>query len=71
VGFASQDDTDWPRDKQVIGISAGASAPERVISDAVDFFRQRDYAVEDFEALEENMRFTPPLELLNMRAPKG
>ncbi len=71
VDDISMIDEAWLSGKQAIGISAGASAPERVISDAVDFFRQRDYAVEDFEALEENMRFTPPLELLNMRAPKG
>ena len=71
VDDISMIDEAWLSGKQAIGISAGASAPERVISDAVDFFRQRDYAVEDFEALEENMRFTPPPELLNMRAPKG
>ena len=71
VDDISMIDEAWLSGKQTIGISAGASAPERVISDAVDFFRQRDYAVEDFEALEENMHFTPPLELLNMRAPKG
>lgn len=71
VDDISMIDEAWLSGKQAIGISAGASAPERVISDAVDFFRQRDYVVEDFEALEENMRFTPPLELLNMRAPKG
>ncbi len=71
VDDISMIDEAWLSGKQAIGISAGASAPERVISDAVDFFRQRDYAVEDFEAMEENMRFTPPPELLNMRAPKG
>ena len=71
VDDISMIDEAWLSGKQTIGISAGASAPERVISDAVDFFRQRDYVVEDFEALEENMRFTPPPELLNMRALKG
>ncbi|MDQ5902330.1 MAG: hypothetical protein QG606_546, partial [Patescibacteria group bacterium] len=50
-----------------IGISAGASAPERVISEAVEFFRERGYMIENFEVLEENMRFTPPLELLRMQ----
>ncbi|MDQ5976588.1 MAG: 4-hydroxy-3-methylbut-2-enyl diphosphate reductase [Patescibacteria group bacterium] len=60
----------WLSGKGTIGISAGASAPERVISEAVEFFRQRGYSIEDFQALEENMRFTPPPELVQLRAPK-
>ncbi|MBP7811238.1 MAG: 4-hydroxy-3-methylbut-2-enyl diphosphate reductase [Candidatus Moranbacteria bacterium] len=60
----------WLFGKGTIGISAGASAPEQVISDAVEFFRQRGYPIGDFQALEENMQFTPPPELVQLRVLK-
>ena len=58
VDDISMIDVSWLSGKRTIGISAGASAPERVISDAVGFFHQHDYLVEGFRGLEENMRFT-------------
>lgn len=67
VDDVSMVDESWFLRSEVIGISAGASAPERVISEAVEFFRGRGYVIENFEVLEENMRFTPPLELLRMQ----
>lgn len=67
VDDISMIDVSWLSGKRTIGISAGASAPERVISDAVGFFHQHDYLVEDFRVLEENMRFTQPLELSQVR----
>jgi 4-hydroxy-3-methylbut-2-enyl diphosphate reductase len=67
VDDVSMVDESWFFQSEVIGISAGASAPERVISEAVEFFRGRGYMIENFEVLEENMRFTPPLELLRMQ----
>lgn len=67
VDDVSMIDEAWLSDKQVIGISAGASAPEHVVLEAVEFFRKREYLIEDLNVLEENMRFTAPLELLQMR----
>lgn len=67
VDDVSMIDESWLLRKETIGISAGASAPEHVIVKALEFFRELGYEIEDFEVLEENMKFTPPLELLQMR----
>jgi 4-hydroxy-3-methylbut-2-en-1-yl diphosphate reductase len=71
VDDISMIDEAWLFEKKTIGISAGASAPENVISEAIAFFRQRDYQIKNFHVLEENMQFTAPLELLKMRTQKS
>lgn len=60
-------DETWLEGKMIVGISAGASAPERVVNEAILFFRDRGYGIEDFLAKEENMRFTEPLELMRIK----
>ncbi len=65
--IASLDEA-WLVGKKTIGISAGASAPEAVVLEAVAFFRERGYVIEDLLALEENMHFSLPLELLQLQA---
>ncbi len=67
VDDVSMIDESWFINKEIIGISAGASAPEHVVTEALEFFRGKGYVTEDFEVLEENMQFTPPLELLQMK----
>ncbi len=63
-------DQKWFFGKKIIGISAGASAPERVVEEAVMFFRDRGYAVEDVMALEESVRFSAPPELMRFQLSK-
>lgn len=48
---------------QVVGLSAGASAPEHVVQEVMEYFRKKDLVIEEKRTLEENMRFSLPLEL--------
>ena len=62
-------DIDWRRVDGVttLGVTAGASAPEILVEEVVDAFRQRyDVTVETVATAEENVTFKLPLEL---RAP--
>lgn len=54
-------------DKKIIGISAGASAPEKNVQDIVRFFTSRGASVEELEVLKERMNFTEPTELSRIR----
>ncbi len=52
---------EWLRDKRVVGITSGASAPEGLVQRLVDFFRERGTAtVETLEVLREDVRFMLP-----------
>ena len=50
--------------KKCLGISAGASAPEHiVVMEIADYFRERGAAVEQYNVMDEHMKFTMPREL--------
>ncbi|MBA2764197.1 MAG: 4-hydroxy-3-methylbut-2-enyl diphosphate reductase [Thermoleophilaceae bacterium] len=60
----SQVDERWLEDKRVVGISSGASAPEELVQRLVDFFRARGTdLVEEFEVVQEDVRFMLPKEI--------
>jgi 4-hydroxy-3-methylbut-2-enyl diphosphate reductase len=47
-----------------VGITAGASAPEHLVQEVVAYFKDRGVdEVEEIEAVEEKVTFTPPPEL--------
>jgi 4-hydroxy-3-methylbut-2-enyl diphosphate reductase len=50
-----------------IGVSAGASAPEEVVSSVVDYFVARGATREDFITQTETMSFAEPLEITERR----
>lgn len=50
----------WLADVEVVGISSGASAPEGLVHDVVEFFRDQGAAVEEFITREENVQFALP-----------
>ena len=55
---------DWfEENDQVVGLSAGASAPEHVVQEVVEYFRKKGLVIEESRSLEENMHFSLPLEL--------
>jgi 4-hydroxy-3-methylbut-2-en-1-yl diphosphate reductase len=59
-GVANLDES-WLENKRVVGISSGASAPEQLVTDLVDFFKARGTQhVEDFEVMREDVRFMLP-----------
>ena len=54
----------WLEGKRVVGITSGASAPEELVQQLVDFFRERGTDdVEEFQVVEEDVRFMLPKEI--------
>lgn len=60
-------DPSWLEGVEKVGISAGASAPEKLVQGVVNFFTEYGAVVEDFMVKPENMKFAEPLELMNLR----
>src|SRR5271170_7246789 len=52
---------DWLTDRRVVGISSGASAPENLVQELVEFFRARGVKyVSEFHVIREDVRFMLP-----------
>lgn len=60
-------DEQWLDDIETVGISAGASAPERLVEDLVAYFASRGVEVENFVVKPETMHFAEPLELMQLK----
>lgn len=54
---------EWLEGKKTVGISAGASAPERAVQETTLFFLNKGAKKENFRAVEEDMHFAMPIEL--------
>jgi 4-hydroxy-3-methylbut-2-enyl diphosphate reductase len=51
----------WLAGRRVVGISSGASAPENLVADLVDFFRARGVSdISEFDVVREDVRFMLP-----------
>lgn len=48
----------------VIGLTSGASAPEELVEQCVEYFKERGAHIETMEAYEENVSFTLPIDLV-------
>ncbi|MEA2375461.1 MAG: 4-hydroxy-3-methylbut-2-en-yl diphosphate reductase [Thermoleophilaceae bacterium] len=60
----SQVRDEWIEGKRIVGISSGASAPEELVQRLVDYFRERGTTdVEEFEVIQEDVRFMLPKEI--------
>jgi 4-hydroxy-3-methylbut-2-enyl diphosphate reductase len=52
---------EWLRDRRVVGISSGASAPENLVRELIDFFRARGVQeVAEVDVVREDVRFMLP-----------
>jgi 4-hydroxy-3-methylbut-2-enyl diphosphate reductase len=61
IDNAGQIEEDWLADKRVVGITSGASAPELLVQELVDFFRARGTEdVSEFDVIKEDVRFMLP-----------
>ncbi len=60
-------DERWLQDKKIVGVSAGASAPEYKVQEVVDYFFERGATHQKMSIVDENMKFTEPVELIKMR----
>ena len=58
---------DWINNSKIVGISAGASAPEDKVQEVVKFFTKNGAVKEDLKLLEENLTFAPPEELITLK----
>ncbi|UCF36033.1 MAG: 4-hydroxy-3-methylbut-2-enyl diphosphate reductase [Acidobacteriota bacterium] len=54
---------EWLNGVRVVGVTSGASAPERLVQEVVSFFKARGAAVENLETREENVQFALPVSL--------
>jgi 4-hydroxy-3-methylbut-2-enyl diphosphate reductase len=55
---------DWLAGKRVVGVSSGASAPEHLVAELLDFFRARGVSdISEIHAVEEDVRFMLPKEM--------
>ena len=73
IADGSELDPAWVRDAAVVGITAGASAPEELVDDVVAALRRLGpIEVSTLPGIEENVEFRLPAELLRASpAPKG
>jgi 4-hydroxy-3-methylbut-2-en-1-yl diphosphate reductase len=61
IDSASEIEESWLEGARVVGISSGASAPEELVSELVDFFRARGVReVAEFDVIKEDVRFMLP-----------
>jgi 4-hydroxy-3-methylbut-2-enyl diphosphate reductase len=68
----SQIDEAWLDDTRVVGITSGASAPEELVQRLVEFFRARGTeVVEEFEVVQEDVRFMLPKTIRQAMAAAG
>ncbi len=54
-----------------VGISAGASSPERIVNEVVEYFVSKGAKKEEFCVLDEKMKFVEPYDLTKIKKEKG
>ncbi|HLH14550.1 MAG TPA: 4-hydroxy-3-methylbut-2-enyl diphosphate reductase [Solirubrobacteraceae bacterium] len=60
----------WLHGVRVVGISSGASAPEELVTELVDFFRARGVRdISEFDVIREDVRFMLPKQIREATAP--
>ena len=64
IDDAGEIDEQWLTDASVVGVTSGASAPEKLVARVCDWFRERGVTdLEEYRFLEENIEFRLPVEL--------
>jgi 4-hydroxy-3-methylbut-2-en-1-yl diphosphate reductase len=64
IDDASEIDEAWLEGVEVVGITAGASAPEKLVTDVCDWFRERGVTdIEPYRLVSEDVEFRLPVEL--------
>jgi len=65
VNDRSDVDISWLEGVTNVGLTAGASAPEHLVQDMIEFLRERGFhRMEEIELVEEDVRFSLPNELM-------
>jgi 4-hydroxy-3-methylbut-2-en-1-yl diphosphate reductase len=55
---------EWLKDIKNIGISAGASTPDYLVNDVIEFLKGENTVIEELETIKENIRFPFDLKLI-------
>ncbi len=63
VDTADEIKDEWFEGKKCLGISAGASAPEHIVTAIAEYFKSRGAKVENYIVLDEHMKFNMPREI--------
>ena len=63
-------DPDWLTGIERVGITSGASVPERLVQETVDFFTQQGAEIAYLGVVEENIHFALPLEVHSETLPR-
>jgi 4-hydroxy-3-methylbut-2-enyl diphosphate reductase len=64
IDAAREVQEEWLEGKRVVGISSGASAPEELVSELVEFFRGRGVSdISEFDVVREDVRFMLPKQI--------
>jgi 4-hydroxy-3-methylbut-2-enyl diphosphate reductase len=64
IDQAGEVQEEWLQGARVVGISSGASAPENLVQELVDFFRARGVEdISEFEVIREDVRFMLPKQI--------
>ncbi|MBO0754672.1 MAG: 4-hydroxy-3-methylbut-2-enyl diphosphate reductase [Bradyrhizobiaceae bacterium] len=71
IADGSELEPEWVRDAKVVGITAGASAPEVLVDDVIDRLRRfGPVEVTTLDGREEHIEFRLPAELLDVKTPE-
>ena len=64
IDSASEVQEQWLAGRRVVGISSGASAPDNLVQELVDFFRARGVQdISEFHVIREDVRFMLPKQI--------
>jgi 4-hydroxy-3-methylbut-2-enyl diphosphate reductase len=64
IDNAGQVHEEWLQGKRVVGISSGASAPEHLVQDLVQLFRDRGVSdISEVDVVREDVRFMLPKQI--------
>jgi 4-hydroxy-3-methylbut-2-enyl diphosphate reductase len=72
IAEASELDNEWVKDKAVVGLTAGASAPEELVMEVIDALRRIDNDLEliEMDGKKENIVFRLPPQLRDEPVPQ-
>ncbi len=72
IDNAGEVQEEWLQGRRVVGISSGASAPENLVAELVDFFRARGVQdISQFDVVREDVRFMLPKPIREAAAAHG
>jgi 4-hydroxy-3-methylbut-2-enyl diphosphate reductase len=64
VDYASEIEEEWFENVETVGVTSGASVPEELVQEVIDYLDKRGYgSVETITTAEEDIQFSLPKEL--------